>query len=169
MSYLTKILDSLSDRKSFCCGKPSLDHYIHEQVGQDIRRKLAVCFIVSDNENRIKGFYTLSNDSIPMNEIPEVYKMKFPKSYDHLPVTLLGRLAVDRQYQGSGLGKLLLVDALKRSHEVSLKSIGSIAVIVSPLDAEAENFYQKYGFVKLPDSGKMFLPMKTISLLFRRL
>jgi predicted GNAT family N-acyltransferase len=167
MSYLTKILDSLADRKSFCCGNASLDHYIHEQVGQDIRRKLAVCFIVTDNENHIKGYYTLSNDSIPMDELPEEYKMKFPKSYIHLPVTLLGRLAVDQKYQGSGLGKLLLIDALKRSYEVSLKSIGSLAVVVSPLDAEVENFYQKYGFVKLPDSGKMFLSMKTIAQLFR--
>lgn len=166
MSYLTKILDSLSDRKSFCCGKPSLDHYIHEQVGQDIRRKLTVCFIVSDKENQIKGYYTLSSDSVPMNELPEEYRMKFSKAYSHLPVTLLGRLAVGQKYQGSGLGKLLLIDALKRSYEVALKSIGSMAVIVSPLDEEAENFYQKYGFVKLPDSGKMFLPMKTIGQLF---
>lgn len=166
MNYLTKILDSLSDRKSFICGKPSLDHYIHEQVGQDIRRKLAVCFIVIDKENQIKGYYTLSNDSIQTDELPEEFKLKFPKSYNQLPVTLLGRLAVNQKYQGSGLGKLLLIDALKRSYEVSLKSIGSIAVIVSPLDNEAEKFYLKYGFLKLQDSTKMFLSMKTISQLF---
>ena len=167
MNHLTKILDSLSDRKGFCCGRSSLDHYIHEQVGQDIRRKLAVCFIFPDKDNQIKGYYTLSNDSIPADEFPEEYKMKFPKAYSQLPVTLLGRLAVDQRYQGSGLGKLLLIDALKRSYEVSLKSIGSMAVIVNPLDAEAEKFYQKYGFVKLPDSGKMFLSMKIVGRLFQ--
>lgn len=166
MIYLTKILDSLVDRKSFCCGKSNLDHYIHEQVGQDIRRKLAVCFIVTDKNCKIKGYYTLSNDNIPADELPEEYKMKFPKAYSHLPVTLLGRLAVDQKYQGSGLGKLLLIDALKRSYEVALKSIGSMAIIVNPLDTEAEKFYQKYGFVKLPDSAKMFLPMKTVGQLF---
>jgi GNAT superfamily N-acetyltransferase len=167
MNYLTKILDSLSDRKSFCCGKSSLDHYIHEQVSQDIRRKLAVCFIVSDEENQIKGYYTLSNDSIPIDELPEELKLKFPKSYINLPVTLLGRLAVDQKYQGNSFGKLLLIDALKRSYEVSLKSIGSMAVLVSPLDMEAEVFYMKFGFIKLPDSGKMFLSMKAIGQLFK--
>lgn len=167
MAYLTKILDSLSDRKSFCCGKPSLDYYIHEQVGQDIRRKLAVCFIISGKENQIIGYYTLSNGSIIADELSREYRNKFPKAYNHLPVTLLGRLAVDLKYRGKGFGKLLLIDALKRSYDVSLKSIGSMAIIVDPLDVEAEEFYQKYGFVKLPDGGKMFLPMKTVGQLFK--
>ena len=50
-------------------------------------------------------------------------------------------------------------------HEIS-KNIGSFAVVVAPLDEDAENFYYKYGFVKLPDSGKMFLPMNMIKQLF---
>ena len=59
----------------------------------------------------------------------------------------------------------LLVDALKRSYEIS-KSIGSFAVIVDPLDENAVQFYKKYGFILLPDSGKMFLPMQTIKAAF---
>jgi hypothetical protein len=59
----------------------------------------------------------------------------------------------------------LLIDALKRSYEIS-KTIGSFAVVVDPIDQDAEDFYVKYGFIKLPDSGKMFLPMKTINQLF---
>ena len=78
---------------------------------------------------------------------------------------LLGRLAVDYRFQGNGVGKLLLIDSLKRCHETS-KSIGAFAVIVDPLDNNAERFYHKYGFIKLEDSGKMFLPMKTINQLF---
>jgi len=74
-------------------------------------------------------------------------------------------LAVDKIYQGQGIGKILLVDALKRSYELS-KQIGSFAVIVDPLDKDAELFYLKYGFIKLPDSGKMFLTMKIIDQLF---
>src|SRR5664279_2485321 len=104
MTYLTEILDSSSDRKGFSCGKPSLDHYIHEQVGQDIRRKLAVCFVIPGKENQIKGYYTLSNGSISIDGLPEEYRMKFPKTYTHFPVTLLGRLAVDKKYQRSGIG-----------------------------------------------------------------
>jgi hypothetical protein len=54
---------------------------------------------------------------------------------------------------------------LKRCHDTS-KSVGTFAVVVDPLDKEAEKFYKKYGFISLPDSGKMFLPMKTIEELF---
>lgn len=88
-----------------------------------------------------------------------------PKSYLSLPTILLGRLAIDKSFQGQGLGKILLIDSLKRCLDTS-DSIGAFAVIVDPLDQEAESFYEKYGFIKLPDSGKMFLPMRTIKELF---
>jgi len=58
-----------------------------------------------------------------------------------------------------------LIDSLKRCHDTS-KSVGTFAVVVDPLDKEAEKFYKKYGFISLPDSGKMFLPIKTIEELF---
>jgi hypothetical protein len=58
-----------------------------------------------------------------------------------------------------------LIDALKRSYEVS-NEIGSFAVVVDPIDNIAEEFYSKYDFINLPDSGKMFITMKTLKLLF---
>jgi hypothetical protein len=59
----------------------------------------------------------------------------------------------------------LLIDALKRSYEAS-HEIGSFAVVVDPIDKEAEKFYEKYDFIKLPDSGKMFIAIKTLKKLF---
>ena len=111
------------------------------------------------------GYYTLSNNSIPLDILPPERRKKLPSSYTAIPVTLLGRLAVDKRSQGRGLGKWLLMDALKRSFEVSL-NIASYAVVVDPLDPVAEMFYAKYGFIKLPDSGRMFLSMKTIGEVF---
>lgn len=70
------------------------------------------------------------------------------------------------KFQYSGIGKLLLIDAVKRSFEVSVKNIGSMAIVVSPPDNETEAFYQEYGIIRLPDSGKMLLPMKTVAQLF---
>ena len=125
------------------------------------------CFVINEKEtNLIKGYYTLSNNSIPSKFVPNQIQKKLPRSYESIPTTLLGRLAIDNRFQGQGIGKLILIDALKRSYEIS-KTIGSFAVIVDPIDQDAENFYEKYGFIKLPDSGKMFLPMKTISQLFK--
>ncbi len=167
MNYLSRLLNPADDRKTFSCGKAALDDYLHKQVKQDILKKLTVCFVIPGENNRIKGFYTLSGFSISRDEIPENIRHKLPESYSEIPAILLGRLAVDLHYQGSGTGELILVDALKRSHEISGKSMGSIAVIVHPFDEDAKKFYQKYGFYELPDSNKMFLPMKTIEKLFK--
>jgi predicted GNAT family N-acyltransferase len=165
--YLTEGLHSSHNRNQFSCGKEILDTYFKTQVNQDIKRKLSACFVLIDKEaGLIKGYYTLSNSSIPLDMVPDQIKKKLPKSYKNIPTTLLGRLAVDLNYQGKGTGKILLIDALKRSYEIS-KTIGSFAVIVDPLDKDAEDFYSKYGFIKLPASGKMFLTTKTIELLFK--
>jgi GNAT superfamily N-acetyltransferase len=166
MSQISEPLNSTHNKSEFSCGKEMLNRYLHLQANQDVKRKLSVCFVVNDIESKlIKGYYTLSNNSIPLALIPEQIQNKIPKSYTSIPATLLGRLAIDNRYKGQGLGKLMLIDALKRCYELS-KSVGSFAVIVDPLDSDAENFYNKYGFIKLPESGKMFLSMKTISQLF---
>jgi predicted GNAT family N-acyltransferase len=166
MNHLTEILNSGHKKNEFSCGKELLDNYLHRQANQDIKRKLSACFVIKDQEtNLLKGYYTLANNSIPQETIPKQFQKKLPKSYFSIPTTLLGRLAIDNRFQGKGVGKLLLIDALKRSYEIS-KNIGSFAVVVDPLDEDAENFYGKYGFIKLPDSGKMFLPMNMIKELF---
>ena len=166
MTYLTELLDAKHRKKEFFCGKNMLDKYFHEQANQDIKKKLSACFVKEDSETGlVEGYYTLSNSSIPKDAIPFDIQKKLPPSYTSIPVTLLGRLAVDARFHGKGLGKLLLLDALSRSNDLS-KKMGSFAVIVDPLDDEAKKIYDKYGFIMLPDSGKMFLPMKTIEQLF---
>lgn len=166
MSYLTEPLDSRHYKDDFSSGKSLLDNYVRTQAKQDVKRKLAVCFVlINGKTDKISGYYTLSSSSISNDLIPDSFRKKLPSSYHSLPTVLLGRLAVDKKLQGQGIGKLLLIDSLKRCYDTS-KTIGAFAVIVDPLDNEAESFYRKYGFIKLPDSGKMFLPMKTIEELF---
>ncbi|HUH73029.1 MAG TPA: GNAT family N-acetyltransferase [Chitinophagales bacterium] len=166
MNELTEILNSNHRKKEFSCGNEMLDDYLHKQANQDIKRKLSACFVLIDKEtDLLKGYYTLANNSLAQELIPEEFQKKLPNSYKSIPSTLLGRLAIDNRFQKQGVGKLLLIDALRRSYEIS-KSIGSFAVVVDPIDELAERFYHKYGFIKLPDSGKMFLPMNTIKTLF---
>ena len=139
---------------------------MHKQANQDIKRKLSACFVLTDKEtDLLKGYYTLANNSLAQDLLPAEFQKKLPNSYKSIPTTLLGRLAIDNRFQKQGIGKLLLIDALRRSYKIS-KSIGSFAVVVDPIDKEAEQFYDKYGFIKLPDSGKMFLPMNTIKTIF---
>ncbi len=167
MEWLTELLHAKHDRAGFSCGKPILDNYFHRQASQDVRRRLSACFVWVDAESGlVKGYYTLSNSGVEQHFIPDSFRKKLPPSYTSLPTTLLGRLAVDTRFQGTRAGQLLLVDALRRSYEAS-KSIASYAAVVDPLDPDAARFYAKFGFITLPDSGKMFLPMNTISQLFR--
>ncbi len=161
-----EILDKKHRRDDFDCGNDQLNNYLKHQAGQDMKRKLSACFIIADSStNQILGYYTLSNNSISLNSFTEEIQKKLPKSYKSIPTTLLGRLAINKEQQGKGIGKILLIDALKRSHELS-KEMGSFAVVVDPIDHAAEMFYKKYDFIKLPDSGKMFIAIKTLDQLF---
>lgn len=163
---MIELLDKKHNRKDFDCGKELLNNYLKVQAGQDIKRKLSACFVLVDKETDcIQGYYTLSNNSIPLSCFPEPIKRKLPQSYESIPTTLLGRLAIDNNFKGKGLGKILIIDALRRSYEIS-KEIGSFAVVVDPIDREAELFYERYDFIKLPDSEKMFIAIKTLKELF---
>lgn len=72
---------------------------------------------------------------------------------------------MDEKHQGGGIGKFLLIDALKRSYEIFQK-LGSFALVVDSMDEESENFYKKYDFLTLPDSEKMFITIRTLKVLF---
>jgi predicted GNAT family N-acyltransferase len=165
MTYPILPLQSGFNKKEFSCGKDMLDNYIHKQAGQDLKRRLSAVFAMVD-DSRVIGYYTLSSTSISRDLVPEDVQKKMPPFYHELPATLLGRLAVDQNYKGQRLGEYLLMDALKVAFDASEKHVGSMALIVDPLDNDAQAFYSKYDFIKL-DSGKMFLPMQTIAALFR--
>jgi predicted GNAT family N-acyltransferase len=166
MSYLTEPLNSYHNNKDFTCGRKILDDYLHKQAKQDVKRRLSACFILAGNDNIVKGYYTLSSTSVRRELLPDNIIKKLPPSYTNLPATLLGRLAINNSFKRQGLGELILMDALKRSYNTSLSSIGSMAVIVDPISEDAVKFYTKYGFIQLPDSGKMFISVDTIGGLF---
>lgn len=167
MKWLTELLSAKHDRAGFTCGKAVLDDYFHRQARQDVKRQLAACFVWPDTESGlVKGYYTLSNCGVAQHFIAEHFRRKLPPSYTSVPATLLGRLAIGTRFRGTGAGQLLLIDALRRSFEATA-IVGSYAVVVDPLDPDAVRFYAKFGFMVLPDSGKMFLPMRTVAELFR--
>ncbi len=157
-----QLLQKTHNRTNFECEEASLTNYIRKQVSQDIRKRLAACFVATDDEQNVLGYYTLSSESLGKDLIPEKILKQVPKNYS-APVILLGRLARDISKKGSGLGEHLLLDALFRSYNLSNESIGAMAVVVDPINKNAVDFYKKYGFEELTDSGKMFLPMKVIA------
>ena len=152
-------------RDDFVSGVPSLDDYLGNRANQDLKRKIASVFVLAEGF-RVIGYYTLSAYTINPIELPREIARKLPR-YGKIPATLLGRLAVDRRYQGEGLGEILLLDALQRSLN-NTPTVGSFAVVVEAESEKATGFYVKYGFVQLVDAPhKLFLPMRTIAALIR--
>lgn len=156
-----RLLEKTHQRKSFSCEVDSLNNYIRNQVSQDIRKRLVTCFVAVDENQNVIGYYTLTSESLGRDLIPDRYIKQVPANYN-APVILLGRLARDISARGTGLGEYLLLDALFRSYQLSKESIGAMAVVVDPINEKAFEFYSKYGFERLPDSERMFLPMKVI-------
>jgi len=154
----TVSLNSSHKKNLFACEEPSLENYLRKQAGQDVKRQVAACFVLEGEDSAIKGYYTLSADSVDRNMIPEDLQKKLP--YKNLPVTLLGRLARDSKYKGDGIGEILLADALRRAYQASA-TIGAWAVVTDPINDKARVFYSSFGFIPL-ESGRMFIPMETI-------
>lgn len=152
--------DRKYNRQHFSCGQPSLDNYIQKDVTSDVKARACTCFVIIDDDDRVIAYYTLSNESVPIDGAPDELRAKI--KYGQIPVTLLGRLAMHEDYQGQGLGKLLLGDAIKRSFHVAEEHVASKAVIVDPVDEAAVSFYAKYGFTTIPDTGRMFMTMNKI-------
>ena len=154
-------LNKRHNKSSFHCGNPLLDNYIKRQANQDIPRDLSACSVlIESSEDTVIGYYTLSANSISRDNYQTI-SPKLPPGYKDLPTILLGRLAIDNKYQGNGYGELILMDALNKCVDISAK-LGILAVVVDPKDVEAQSFYKKYGFILLPGTGKMFIPIKTI-------
>ncbi|QEX19950.1 hypothetical protein FRZ44_52650 [Hypericibacter terrae] len=153
-------LDERHDRCGFACGVESLDRYLKTQAGQDVRRKANAVFVLSATAEpeRVLGYYTLCAMAIAQGEVPEAARKHVPR-YPLVSCTLIGRLAVAKDRQGQGLGSILLADALQHAFE-SAGIVGSSMVIVDALDEAAVNFYAAHGFVRLPDSLRLVLPMR---------
>lgn len=166
LDYSIEPLGSHHYRAAFSCGVVQLDLYLQRQATQDNRNDFAVPFALIDRKSgAVAGYYTLSSLHIDMGELPAEVTRKLPR-YSTAPATLLGRLAVDKKYQGRKLGEMLLMDALYKSLNSS-HEIASMAVVVDAKDEKASSFYKRYDFIQFPNSPlRLFLPMKSIAKIF---
>jgi len=146
-------------RKSFCCGVPQLDRYLHEIATQDIRRRLSNCFVARDAKGRIAAYYTFAAGSVPLLDLPEDETKRLPR-YAVLPAGLIGRLAVDQSFRGRGLGGALILDAARRG---AAAEPAIFALIVDAKNEQAVRFYEHLGFRPfLSRPMSLYLSIKTI-------
>ena len=152
-------LAAAHDRQAFSCGAEPLDRYLRTQATQDVRRHIANCFVASPlQSNAVAGYYTLSAASIPMTGLPAEEARKLPR-YPVLPAALIGRLAVDRSFQGRQLGAGLLFDAIARAIRADA---AVFALVVDAIDGAAAPFYRHHGFQEFSGRAlRLFLPVAT--------
>lgn len=161
MPYRFEPLTKQHDRAEFRCGSPPLNAYLQQLARKDTERRVAATFVMIEEAApaTIVGYYTLSAFTVAITELPEELQKKLPR-YPRLPATLLGRLARDEQYPGTG--SLLLIDALARAYRQSAQ-VASLALVADAKDEAALKFYRKSGFAPLGNHpNRVFLPMGTI-------
>ena len=147
------------DRRTFSSGEPALDGYFQTKVTQDIKRRIANCFVAIEvATERLAGFYTLSAGSIPLTNLPPDLTKRLPR-YPSIPAVRIGGLANDQAFRGQGLGGALLADAVARTLE------GAAAVYAVLVDAKNEQgvrFYEHHGFRRFENAAmSLFLLIET--------
>lgn len=142
------------ERSGFACGVDVLDKYLAGQASQDVRRRVSACYVaVEVSSNRIAGFYTLAASSVPLSSLPPDLTKRLPR-YPAVPVARIGRLAIDKAFQGQKLGGALLADAALRA---ARSEVAVFALIVDAKDDLAAAFYQHHGFEPIGSAGRQLI------------
>lgn len=161
MSFALRQLDKQALVSAFDCGVLALNDYVRRYASQDVRRNVARVFVCSPVVDPVKvaGYYTLSAANVQCTDLPANMAKKLPRY--PIPVALMGRLAVDITFQDQGIGSILLIDACKKLRRAQ----DFLAVAGLVVDAKGESvvrFYLHFGFVRLGESMRLFLPMDTM-------
>jgi ribosomal protein S18 acetylase RimI-like enzyme len=136
------------DRSAFSSSVVRLDRYLREQASQDVRRRVANCFVaVEVSSGRIAAYDTLAATGISLTDFPPARAKQLPR-YPVVPAALIGRLAVDIGFRDRGLGHAMLGDAVRRA---ARSEAAIFAVLVDAKDDSAASFYRKHGFTPLVD------------------
>lgn len=162
-AYIIKLLSASNHRRNeFSCEEPELTEFLRHRALLEMEARASACYVMApkDDSGRVAGFFTLSAATISLARLPAELPAQLP-TYPNLPATLLGRLARDLEFRGTGVGKLLLVGALRRALGTA-RPVGSVAVVTDPKGPKAEDFYRDYGFRSLGGGRRMFLTMQEI-------
>ena len=138
-------LSSSHDLTGFDSGEHSLDTWLRRRALQNEATGASRTYVVRAG-NSVAGYYTLAAGAVAHGTVPGRIRRNMP---DPIPVMLLGRLAVDRKFQGLGIGASLLRDAILRIAQAA-EIVGIRVILVHAISSEARRFYENYGFVASP-------------------
>ena len=144
----------------FSCGEPELDRFLQESALNRQKAMLSRTYVVP-LASRIAGYYTLAHVQLTSNEMPSNLARGMPSS---IPAILMARLAVDRDFQGRGLGESLVADALLRTWAVVQEGAAPVRFfLVDAKHEKARRFYLRFGMKPLSDDSlRLYLSYKQI-------
>lgn len=146
-------LTSEHDLEGFCSGEEALDSWLKERALSNMESGASRTYVISEaGAHKVIGYYALCMGQILNQDVIGSMRRNMPR---HIPAVILGRLAIDEKWQGQGLGKALLQDAVQRSCRAS-KEVSARLLIVHAISASAEAFYLHYGFSRLPTETPTF-------------
>jgi hypothetical protein len=157
---LIEPLTRAHNRKTFDSGDEEVTLFLREKAMQDHERDLSRTMVLIDPEDspkRIIGYHTLLMRQVKQEEIPN----DRPRITRCIPVILLGQIGVDINFQGKGLGDILLMDAQARTDEISRK-IGVRALMLDARNERLSEWYEKHDFIRFPNSLRMFKKIEAI-------
>jgi GNAT superfamily N-acetyltransferase len=129
----------------FACGNPVLDDWLQKRALPNQRFGGSRTYVVAV-DGRVIGYYALAAGAASLSQAPGRIRRNMPNP---IPAIILGRLAVDRAWQGKGVGSDLLRDAIVRARQAA-EIAGIRALLVHAIDERAAAFYQKAGFIPSP-------------------
>ena len=140
-------LTAAHNLEAFACGKPSLDRWLKTRALSNQEKGFTAVLVVHE-ANRVVGYYGLAPTAIVPSIVPRSIRTGQPPN--PVPCLLLGQLATDRNWTGSGIGTGLLKHALQRC-VTAAGLIGGRALIVNAIDVEAAAFWKRRGFIATRD------------------
>ncbi len=150
------------DIDGFDCGVPELNEWLRYYAGQNQRLNRARTFLLlpaANDSRQVLGYFTLVNSQLSPDHASAALNRKYPYP---MPGTLLARVAIDRRYQGHGLGKRALIEAMRHTL-IAMEHSASEVLILDAVDHRAAIFYSKVGFTPLArHSLRMFMLTKHI-------
>lgn len=130
------------DRSRFDSGEPALDDWLRRYAGQNRRRDTAATWVIATPKDRVVAYASLAMTAIDRSAAPRTVARQAP---DPVPALLLGRLAVDRDFAGLGIGTALVAYALATAVELNAKA-ACRAVLVTALTPLARSWWERLGF-----------------------
>jgi GNAT superfamily N-acetyltransferase len=129
-------------RGAFRSGEPALDEWLRRYAGQSRRRDTAATWVIADAGDTVVAYASVAMTAVDRSAAPEALGRHAP---DPIPALLIGRLAVDRDHAGLGLGTALVAHILATAVELNTMA-ACRAVVVSALNRQALTWWERLGF-----------------------